>query len=479
MAVACLTCLTLSCGASKRSPGHRASATDSPLSRCHYRVTVSPPAGLAVRVTCDAPIQNFVASEAVMAGDVRMRTAAGAAVAQDASRFVLPRGVRAISYRIDLAKVARDHGNIDVAYEATGPAGTAWMAAVSTWILRPHPLSAQTRASIEITMPESMRFATSMPRMGNHYEILAHEIRNATYGVFGAFTAETIRLPGPFALETPGSGKTAHIELVTLPGALSSSSKTRLEWVRETADATAEFWRGFPVERAMVVLVPTQGHASIAHGKVVAAGGAAVAIHVGSRARRADLYGDWILVHELFHLGFPSFAGEGKWLDEGLATYFEPIIRARAGWLSPQEVWGEYARGMDQGLSAVEVTGVEKSDGFAGIYWGGAILALLADTETRHRTHNELGLEDGLRAVLGQGGNASKLWKLDRAIGVVDERLGAPTLRTLADAHSFSGRPVDLPRLWHELGVRRVGDETTLDDGAAQSALRRAILTMP
>src|SRR5690606_2467474 len=123
---------------------------------------------------------------------------------------------------------------------------------------------------------------------------------------------------------------------------------------------------------------PVADHSGIQHGKVVATGGAGVAIHIGDRAQRADLYGDWILVHELFHLGFPSFSREGKWLDEGLATYFEPIIRARAGWLSPHAVWKELAIGLPQGLPAVEGSGVENATDFQGIYWGGAIIALLA-----------------------------------------------------------------------------------------------------
>ena len=47
-------------------------------------------------------------------------------------------------------------------------------------------------------------------------------------------------------------------------------------------------------------------------------------------------------MHELYHLGFPSFQGEGKWLDEGLATYYEPMIRARAGLRTETSLWDEF-----------------------------------------------------------------------------------------------------------------------------------------
>ncbi len=382
---------------------------------------------------------------------------------------------------------------------ATSEGRRAWISAVSTWVLRPHPIARDTRAVVRVDMPEGQHFTSGMRLVDGRYELLAREIRFATYGVFGQFDREDFELPGPLALDArlaadghsapgrpvegasvvPGPKSTARIELVTVPGALAATPALRSRWVRDTAGAISEFWRGFPVERALVVLIPTPGRREIDHGKVVAAGGAGVAIYIGALAEEPQLYGDWILVHELFHLGFPSFSGEGKWLDEGLATYFEPIIRARAGWRSREAVWGEFAAGMGQGLVAVEATGVEKTSSFRGIYWGGALLALLADVETRRQSGGKLGLEDGLRAVLARGGNASQLWKLDRTIAVIDERLGGRTLRSLADAHSFGGRPVDLPQLWRDLGVHARGDELRFDETARLAPIRHAILSPP
>jgi predicted metalloprotease with PDZ domain len=53
-----------------------------------------------------------------------------------------------------------------------------------------------------------------------------------------------------------------------------------------------------------------------------------------------DLRADWVLAHELFHLGVPSMPG-GAWLDEGLATYYEPVLRTRAGLVSEMATWTE------------------------------------------------------------------------------------------------------------------------------------------
>lgn len=306
------------------------------------------------------------------------------------------------------------------------------------------------------------------------YSLKAYEIRHATYVALGVFEREIIELP---LVGSPLGSAKATIELVTLPGPLALDARARTRWITAAATAVADFWHGFPVAHAMLAVVPAAGRESIAHGKVVATGGASLLIQLGSEATEPQLYDDWILVHELFHLGFPSFLDEGKWLDEGLATYYEPIIRARAGWSNERAVWRELATDMPQGLGAVESLGIEREKIFAGMYWGGAILALMADVRARESSGGKLGLEDGLRAVLEAGGNATRVWTLDQVVRIVDARLGGPVLGDLSRAHGHRGRPVDLEGLFRRLGVMRTEDGIELDDGATGAAIRRAIVS--
>ena len=67
---------------------------------------------------------------------------------------------------------------------------------------------------------------------------------------------------------------------------------------------------------------------------------------------------------------------------------------------------------------------------FRGIYWGGAIIALLADIEIRRRSAGRQGLEHGLFALLDNDGHASEVWGLDDAVGVVDRAIGHRFSRT-------------------------------------------------
>jgi hypothetical protein len=233
------------------------------------------------------------------------------------------------------------------------------------------------------------------------------------------------------------------------------------------------------VPRASVMVIPAPGRESVLFGKVLPESEPAVALVVGQRATKQKLYGDWILIHELFHLGFPSFYAEGKWLDEGLATYYEPIIRVRAGMYSERELWRELAKSLPQGLEAYTELGLEMADDFRGVYWGGALACLEADVAAR-RHRLDRGLEVGLRALRDAGGVANEVWDLSDAIATIDRALGRPTLAPIAERHAARGSPFDLNAMLRDLGVQLHPDGTVeLRDDAPLAKVRRAITGKP
>ena len=60
---------------------------------------------------------------------------------------------------------------------------------------------------------------------------------------------------------------------------------------------------------------------------------------IGQHTTQEDLNDDWMMTHELDHLAFPSLPDDQHWMEEGLATYVEPIARVQAGELKPQQIW--------------------------------------------------------------------------------------------------------------------------------------------
>ena len=78
-------------------------------------------------------------------------------------------------------------------------------------------------------------------------------------------------------------------------------------------------------------------------------------------------------MHEFLHLGSPLMRDEGPWLNEGIATFYEPVLRARAGWKTEDEVWREWISQMPRGMPAMTEIGLSNA-GRGGIYWGGAVV---------------------------------------------------------------------------------------------------------
>jgi hypothetical protein len=203
--------------------------------------------------------------------------------------------------------------------------------------------------------------------------------------------------------------------------------------------------------------------------------GARITVSVGRSSASSDLAQEWVMTHEMVHLAFPGVARKHHWIEEGLATYVEPIARARDGELSAEKVWGDMVRGMPQGLPQPGDQGLDFTRTWANTYWGGARFCLLADIEIRKRTGNKQGLEDALRAILKQGGTIEADWDLSRVLEIGDRATGVPVLRELYNKMSAIPQPTDLEKLWKDLGIDSSGGRILFDDTAPLASIRKAI----
>lgn len=472
-----LACLM--CGCARPPEPSAAQGKQAHVEACHYdvKLTSMTPATLDVKVHCSgARLTHFRATEPKSVGYISAVRADGHALRHDGARWVLdgaPSSVE-LRYRVDLDGVAWDVDGFDVAARY----GDSIIAPASTWMLSPEPSGSETRLSLSVTTPPGQSFATGLERVGDVYRLRGHELPVATYALFGKLSSHVERVPGPFALaaDQQENAPQAEIDLEFADGDLDTPREVVGAWVHDSVKAVGEFWHGFPVRRVMISVLPVKDRSGVLFGKVLPESSPGIVILIGEHTEKKDLYDDWVLVHELFHLGVPSFSGEGKWLDEGLATYYEPLIRARAGFISERDVWAEFARAMPQGLRAVTRLGLEESESYRDIYWGGAIVTLLTDVSVRKDSGGARGLEDGLRAVLAAGGNASEVWPLTQVIEVCDRGAQDDALSKLSLPRMHRGKHVSLPRLWHDLGVVPVHGGVRLRDDAPLSRTRKAVV---
>jgi hypothetical protein len=263
------------------------------------------------------------------------------------------------------------------------------------------------------------------------------------------------------------------IEFQSAPSA--AFRKLLLDWVTASACAVSIYYQKFPVSEVRIGLQFFEGRGTRSGHTTGWNGVASITMAVGTQSSAADFADDWMMTHEMVHLAFPSVPNAHHWIEEGSATYVEPIARARAGDLTAEKVWGDLMDGLPKGLPKPGDRGLDFTPTWGRTYWGGALFCLLADIEIRKRTGNTKGLEDALRAILAAGGTIESDWPLSKALRIGDDAIGVAALSELYEKMKAEPAPVDLEELWKRLGIARRGDRIEFNDSAPLAAIRRAI----
>lgn len=267
----------------------------------------------------------------------------------------------------------------------------------------------------------------------------------------------------------------SQIEVVQEGGQLSVSHEEILAWVRAAAEAVTTYYQRYPVPYVSIRIIPFAGK-GIRGGKTFGTErGGRIRIQVGSDTIASDLKTDWMMTHEMVHLAFPSVAEQHHWIEEGIATYVEPIARVRAGNMQASEMWYELMRDLPQGLPQAGDQGLDNTHTWGRTYWGGALFCFLADLEIHRQTHNQKGLEDALRGILAAGGDIRQDWKLDKALGIGDRATGVAVLIPLYERMRDKPVAVDLGNIWKQLGLERHASSASFNNQAPLAAIRVAI----
>jgi hypothetical protein len=250
------------------------------------------------------------------------------------------------------------------------------------------------------------------------------------------------------------------------------------EHIRSAAQAVSVFYGHFPVSSVrIVILVSPRQHGMLQGTTWGSVDGfpALTRLRIGQHTTEQELRGDWIATHELVHMSLASLPDAQHWLEEGIATYVEPIARVQVGQLTPERIWGDMVAGMHNGEPEAGDRGLNRTHTWGRTYWGGALFCLEADVEIRKQTGNTRGLQDALRAIVDHGGTIDKDWPVTRILSIGDQATGTSVLQNLYAKWSEAPVEVDLPHLWSELGVRVEGGKIVLNDTAPLANVRTGI----
>jgi hypothetical protein len=250
-----------------------------------------------------------------------------------------------------------------------------------------------------------------------------------------------------------------------------------LHWIQRSANGVAKYYGSFPVPHASITVLVREDRQGVSGGRTWGNGGARTRIAIGQHTTAAQLDNDWVMTHEFAHYGFPDLPERNHWMEEGLATYVEPIARVAAGTQTASRAWFEMMRDMPQGLPRPGDEGLNKTNTWGRTYWGGAIFCLMADIVIRRETANRRGLRDALRGIQAAGGNIEVEWPIERAFEIGDRAVGGRPLMSLYERMAEKPMNVDLQALWKQLGVEVGPGGAKFDNAAPLAAIRRAMLS--
>ncbi len=382
-----------------------------------------------------------------------------------------------LAYRADLGAIVATHER-----DSGWRLGDDLVTAPQLWLLRPDA-QGDVDAQVRVLLPPGWSISTpwheaSVPisdaPAGNGVRFtIPHTPPDWSATVaFGRFNVERIALPGGM------------LRLSILHGADPQQQEKLRTWLAHVSRAILSAYGRLPVADVQVLMIPVSGHSrAVVFGQHTRGEGNSLQLLIDPSQPAGKFMHDWIAVHELSHLMHPYLGDSGSWLAEGLATYFQNVLRARAGLLTPQQAWDELDDGFKRGQHAADTgtlseaaRSMHRSHAYQRIYWAGAAYWLTVDRDLRRQSHGKLHIDIALSRFRDCCLPAYRSWKPEDFVAKLD---------SLLDVHTFSQRYrefaamrkfPDWQKAFKDLGVRDDGGHVTFDNAAPDAKVRDAIM---
>jgi len=129
----------------------------------------------------------------------------------------------------------------------------------------------------------------------------------------------------------------ARIDIRIENSTLRIPAKDIFRWVKSAAESVAAYYGRFPILYVLIRITPFEGR-GVHNGMTFGDRRGRILIRVGNETSPSEFASDWMLTHEMVHLAFPSVDDKHHWIEEGIATYVEPIARIQAGNLKAEQM---------------------------------------------------------------------------------------------------------------------------------------------
>jgi hypothetical protein len=258
-------------------------------------------------------------------------------------------------------------------------------------------------------------------------------------------------------------------------------------WLSAGARAVTTLYGRFPVASPQILVVASgTAREPVPWGQVMRGGGDAVHLYIDQTRPLKEFLDDWTLVHELSHLLHPRMQPGDAWLYEGIASYYQNVLRARSGLLPATSAWNKlhagFQRGIDgtpRGQTLADVSRDMRSNHrYMRVYWSGAAIALMADQKLRQRSGGRESLDTALDKFQACCLPADRRWDSWDFLSKLDELTGTEVFRALYRQHVHSTVFPNLEGTYRLLGLEaRDSRHVRLREDAPLRTVRDAIMT--
>ncbi len=379
-----------------------------------------------------------------------------------------------VVYRVDVSRPIRQHDRTsDKIYRI----GKDLLTSVGIWLWRPDKLETDEDLEISFVLPDgiavSAPWAPVLPPGGRNVFRIGRGPADWPASVaFGRFKERELRL-----------GQ-ARLRVAVLDANPPADAALMQSWIRDSAQLVADLYGRFPVSQAQILIVPgASGPEPTPWAYVVRGGSPAVHFFINQRRPIEEFYQDWTAAHEFSHLLLPFVNPDDIWLSEGVATYYQNVLRARSGQLSAPQAWQRlhagFARGLESGRGMTLAQATESmysKDTYMRVYWEGAAILLIADVRLRQMTAGKQSLDTALAALNDCCAMTDRAWSARDLLAKLDMVTGTSIFSEAYDQHVASTSFPDLSKTYRALGITMSAEGIELSTQSDEVRLRNAIM---
>jgi hypothetical protein len=284
---------------------------------------------------------------------------------------------------------------------------------------------------------------------------------------------------------TPPADGAAPIEIELQPPLAASDMEPWVSWLETAFGAVRTVSSDYPVARLAVRLKAVDdADEAVVFGRVRRSAIPALEFYVDPEADFDELVADWRGFHEAAHLLIPFPGNRDIWFTEGLASYYQYLLQARAGVMTEEQAWTALVRGFQRGVDDPAGVGRDlrslsprmwRLNAFRRVYWTGAAFFLNVDVRLRQ----ESGGRHSLDATLAEFHRCCMSRRTDWDARALIQQLGE--LSVPAIWRQEYQRIIDAPaepsmdRALRYLGIEVSGTALEFSNRPRAAALRRAI----